>query len=109
VESAITPDISYKTRSPDISKFCKKTKSLVRQSNLHFNIQTRCFPTEYGKKFGNLQPEPMNFQENASFYGLYNMESLINKSTTIYTCFYNLFNVRWLETTKDEYFKEGVV
>jgi len=51
----------------------------------------------------------MNFQENASFYGLYNMESLINKSTTIYTCFYNLFNVRWLETTKDEYFKEGVV
>ena len=50
----------------------------------------------------------INLQRSASFYALYNMESLINKFTNKYTCFYNLFNVRGLET-KDDYFKGGVV
>jgi len=35
------------------------------------------------------------------------MKSLINKFTNKYTCFYNLFNVRELET-KDHYFTRGI-
>jgi len=50
----------------------------------------------------------INFQRSASFYGLYNIESLINKFTNKYTCFCNLFNVRGLGA-KDDYFEGGVV
>jgi len=50
----------------------------------------------------------INFQGSASFCALYKMESLINKFTNKDTCFYNLFNVRGLET-KDHYFRGGLV
>jgi len=52
--------------------------------------------------------ESINFQRSASFYALYNIESLINKFTNKYICFYNLFNVRELGT-KDDYFEGRVV
>jgi len=37
------------------------------------------------------------------------MESLINKFTNKRICFYNLFNVRGLESKGDYFFKGGVV
>ena len=44
----------------------------------------------------------------ASPNALYNLESLINKSTRNYICFYNIFEVRGL-VTKDNEVKGGVV
>jgi len=39
-------------------------------------------------------------------YALWNMESLINKFINKYICFYNVFNVKGLET-KDNYLREA--
>jgi len=61
--------------------------------------------TYMNEKAPDPQGSSLNFQPGANSYAPCNMESLINKFTNKYICFYNLINVKGVET-KDSYLRE---